>query len=191
MIGRRDEDIEGNFAQQQKLPLSRMRESERVVSILSKISIVRRVTCCRYFNENSARRTSMLRNHSRVNSRVSRSLLPRWWREFAKGCYARYTPPRVAILVRSGRSRCPWHFDATSQAENGVRRAPVPGSYELLNCFVTVRSDLLATPTSSVSSLSLLLLLLCRGGLSRPIISGIAPRLRPLDNLDREILMFA
>lgn len=27
------------------------------------------------------------------------------------------------------------------RAENGVRRAAAPGSYELLNCFVTVRRD--------------------------------------------------
>jgi len=57
--------------------------------------------------------------------------------------------------------------DTLTRARSGERCPPVPGSYELLNCFVTVRPDFVATATSSLSSLSLLLLPLRRVRVSR------------------------
>lgn len=72
------------------------------------------------------------------------------------------------------------------RAENGVRRAAVLGSYELLNCFVTVRRD------SNVLVVAVVVVVVVTPEVEfLEIVSGIADSTWPFDNLTREILMSA
>lgn len=72
------------------------------------------------------------------------------------------------------------------RAENGVRRAAVLGSYELLNCFVTVRRD------SNVRVAAVVAVAVTPEAEFLEIVSGLTDSTWPLDNLEaRGILMSA
>lgn len=66
------------------------------------------------------------------------------------------------------------------RAENGVRRAAVLGSYELLNCFVTVRRDSNVLVVVAV----VVAVVATPGAEFLEIVSGIADSTWLLDNLE-------
>lgn len=70
------------------------------------------------------------------------------------------------------------------RAENGVRRAAVLGSYELLNCFVTVRRN-----SNVLVVVAVVVAVVVTPEEFLEIVSGIADSAWPLDNLAHEILM--